>query len=311
MSSIPAPRAAGEAAEPRSRAAPTPLDPTQAVPAWARTLLGLLLIALGLVLLYLMIALWPAVQAAATNADSTKKISWFGWSYRPTADAALIILVVLVSALGSYVHVAVSFSDYVGNRQLARSWVWWYLLRVFVGCSLALLFYFAVRGGFFGGTANSSDINPYGIAALSGIVGLFSKQATDKLREVFDTAFRVAPGYGDDARANSILHPVPELEASEPERLTRDDVELTLIGSGFVDSSIVRVTTPEGRDVQHSVKLIGPQRLKITLEAADAGAPGQLLFTVVNPEPGGGTSRPLSVFIDAEAAEEGSAREAT
>jgi len=54
----------------------------------------------------------------------------------------------------------------------------------------------------------------------AGLVGLFSKQGTDKLREIFDTAFRVAPGYGDDARSDSIVNPVPHLERSEPPRLT-------------------------------------------------------------------------------------------
>jgi hypothetical protein len=43
----------------------------------------------------------------------------------------------------------------------------------------------------------------YGIAAISGLVGLFSKQATDKLREVFDTAFRVNKG-GDSERADNL-----------------------------------------------------------------------------------------------------------
>jgi len=282
----------------KGRAARVPIDSSQEVPWPIKTLLGLFLMGLGLVLLYFMIALWPAVQSAATNAHKEKAITWFGWSYSPTPDAALLILVILVSALGSYVHATVSFTDYVGNRQLARSWIWWYLLRLLVGTSLAVLFYFAIRGGFFGGSTDSTDINPYGVAALAGLVGLFSKQATDKLREIFDTAFRVAPGYGDDARGDSIVHPTPTLEASEPQRLRAGEAELVLVGSGFTTGSSVRVAQPGGPDVPRKVSFLGPQRLGVTLEADDVAAPGLLLFTVVNPEPGGGMSQSIPVSID-------------
>lgn len=174
---------------------------------FGRTLLGTLMFALGGALLYLVIALWPAIQAAAKSGNGTTTVTWFGYEWKPSADAALLVLVVLASGIGSYVHAAVSFADYVGNRGFVVSWVWWYVLRVFVGSSLAVIFYFAIRGGFLGASANSTDINVYGIAAISALVGLFSKQATDKLREVFDTAFRVQGG-GDSARGDN-LQPAP------------------------------------------------------------------------------------------------------
>jgi hypothetical protein len=54
-------------------------------------------------------------------------------------------------------------------------------------------------------------LSPYGVAAMSALTGLFSKQATEQLREVFETLFRTqqkverkdavprtnAPGPGD------------------------------------------------------------------------------------------------------------------
>jgi hypothetical protein len=70
--------------------------------------------------------------------------------------------------------------------------------------ALALVFYFVVRGGFLTTSGGAKDINPYGIAALAGLVGMFSKQATDKLSEVFSTLFRAAKGEGDDKRAGSL-----------------------------------------------------------------------------------------------------------
>jgi hypothetical protein len=255
-------------------------------------------------MLYLVIALWPSVQAAATtgtadNADKT--VPLFGMTeWKPTPEAALLALVVLSSALGSYVHAAVSFTDYVGNRLLARSWIWWYILRVLVGSSLALLFYFVIRGGFLSAGTDSSDINPYGIAAISGLVGLFSKQATDKLSEVFDTAFSVEKG-GDKARSDSITNPVPTLTASEPLRLKRgQQLEFALMGSGFGKASSVHVERTDGAAVPLTIKTIEPQRITLRLDVDDIDAPGTLRVTVVNPEPGGGTSEPLVIPVDSE-----------
>lgn len=182
-----------------------------------RTLLGALIFVLGGAMLYAVIALWPAIEAAAKATAGTKQtatVKWFGFTWNPSPDAALLALVVLSSAVGSYVHAAVSFTDYVGNRGLTVSWVWWYILRLFVGSSLAVIFYFAIRGGFFSTATNPAEINPYGIAAISGLVGLFSKQATDKLREIFDTAFRVQHG-GDRARGDG-LDTTPAVEAEAP-----------------------------------------------------------------------------------------------
>ena len=172
--------------------------------AWVASL-GILLMLLGIALISLLIAMWPVVADATTRPTGQERtFDWLGFTYHLTPDAALIVLVVLTSALGSFVHAATSFGDYVGNRKLRISWVWWYLLRLLVGSALAVIFYFAIRGGFFANNATSTEINPYGIAAISGIVGLFSKQATDKLREVFDTAFRVREGHGDDLREDSL-----------------------------------------------------------------------------------------------------------
>jgi hypothetical protein len=46
-----------------------------------------------------------------------------------------------------------------------------------------------VRGGLLN-TASSSDLNPFGFAGLAVMVGMFTKQATNKLDEVFSTMFR-------------------------------------------------------------------------------------------------------------------------
>jgi hypothetical protein len=108
----------------------------------------------------------------------------------------LLWLVLLAGALGSFLHTAQSYSDYIGNRTLKISWAWWYCLRPFIGAGLALIFYAAVRGGFLaviqnpGTPAKTAELNPFGLVSVAAMVGMFSKAATTKLGEVFDTLFK-------------------------------------------------------------------------------------------------------------------------
>lgn len=161
---------------------------------WGQALIGLFLMVFGVGVIYSLVALSPAVQVTASAAGGSRTIHWLGSAYTPDRGTALIVLVVLAGALGSYLQGVVSFADYVGNRRLRQSWVWWYLLRVFIGSSLALLLYFVILGGLFTADAAADAVNPYGIAAISGLAGLSARNAIDKLREVLDTVFRDKPG---------------------------------------------------------------------------------------------------------------------
>ena len=102
-----------------------------------------------------------------------------------------MFMAALAGALGSYVHLATSFADYAGNEKLTASWGWWYLVRPFIGMALAEVVYLTLRGGLLNaGANNTAAISTYGVASVAALTGLFSKQATDKLREVFETLFR-------------------------------------------------------------------------------------------------------------------------
>jgi NADH:ubiquinone oxidoreductase subunit 6 (subunit J) len=274
---------------------------------WEWTLgLGVLILLLGGMLVYSIVQLWPGVQAGEdTPADSTP-IHWLWKHFNPPPETALMLIVILAGALGAFLHVATSFSDYVGNRRLMRSWFWFYVLRPLVGSGLALLFYFAVLGGLFTSSSNTSAINPYGVAALSALVGLFSKQATNKLQQIFDTAFSVPKGAGDDARDDSIANPRPTIAGVTPPQLTRSgDLRVTLSGTGFIPGSVVSVSQPGGAAVPRTAVLDeDAQTLAVTLDPEDVVETQSLVFTVVNPEPGGGTSAPFTVtVVDIEAAE--------
>jgi len=139
-----------------------------------------------------------ALQArAAENAAITLKPAAYGvlstpwgvWSL--SLNIQLLLLGVLSGALGSYIHAIKSLADFIGNRTAKTSWFYFYVTRPFLGAALALIFYAVVRGGFMAGTpADASAVNPYGVIAICGLVGMFSDRASQKLSEVFETLFR-------------------------------------------------------------------------------------------------------------------------
>jgi hypothetical protein len=124
-----------------------------------------------------------------TDPEEVKLFGAAWLTFQVPLETRYLLIVIISGALGSYIHLATSFADYVGNQRLVGTWIWWYLLRPFIGMALAVLLYFAARGGILTGNASQS-LNPYGIAAIAGMAGMFSKQATDKLREIFENLFK-------------------------------------------------------------------------------------------------------------------------
>ncbi|HEY1920241.1 MAG TPA: IPT/TIG domain-containing protein [Streptosporangiaceae bacterium] len=109
----------------------------------------------------------------------------------PGEEQRLFVIVALSGALGGLIHSARSLYEYVGNRMLRRSWLLMYLILPFVGGGLAVVFYVILRGGLITGTA--AQVNPFGFAAISALVGLFSPEAAEKLKQIFSTLLTPAP----------------------------------------------------------------------------------------------------------------------
>lgn len=156
---------------------------------------GIYLVVLPLVLIYILVSIWPGQipvpkegQHSAELFGGLVPIGPFG------AETLYLLIVAVAGALGAYIHLATSFADYVGNRKLVWSWGWWFVLRPFIGMALAVMVYFVIRGGLMGTTEAASGLSLYGVAAMAGLAGMFSKQATDKLQEVFENLFRTADG---------------------------------------------------------------------------------------------------------------------
>jgi hypothetical protein len=224
----------------------------------------------------------PAASTPRAIVPEIIPISLFGKGrvcLQTTFDERLLLLVIVVGILGAFVHGATSLADYIGNNNFNKSWTWFYLLRPAIGMSLALVFYFVIRGGFLSTTGGAQDINPYGIAALAGLVGMFSKQATDKLSEVFGTLFRSAPGEGDAKRKGALK---PEATApllfDPPSTVAGGgDFKLSVLGTGFVDGATIHVN-----DVPVTTTFESSSKVSAQIAKEEIANPVSLKITVVN-----------------------------
>jgi hypothetical protein len=226
-------------------------------------------------------------QALVTNIP----IKFFGRCISTTFDERLIMLVIIAGILGSFVHGSTSLADYIGNDNFNKSWTWFYLLRPAIGMALALVFYFVIRGGFLTTSGGAKDINPYGIAALSGLVGMFSKQATDKLSEVFGTLFRAAPGEGDEKRKGSLKAEVPTVTGVDPQPVPAGSTNqaITVAGTNFIEGSTVYLN-----DAAQVTTFVSSNQLTAQIDDALLAAPATLKLKVVNEE---GSESPAIDFI--------------
>lgn len=199
-------------------------------------------------------------------------------------DWEVLHLVVAMGALGSVIHAATSLADYVGNRGLVRSWALWFVMRPLTGVLLAVIFFFLLRLGVIQPNGAAGSLNPVAVGAFSGLVGMFSKQAIDKLAEVFDTFFQgrhdgerkdKLPKTG--AQAGAATTPA-SIASATPATLAvgQQNAVLTLTGQGFG-------TTPQAavNGKTRTSNLNGDGSLKVTLAAEDVATAGSLQVTVL------------------------------
>ena len=267
-------------------------------------------------------ALSPApATPAPTSAPTPRKkelpdpeaISFFGGRLQANIylETRLLLLVMLAGSLGSLMHSLRSLYWYTGNRMMVWSWVGFYLLLPLTGAILALIFYFVVRGGFFSPQASFENTSPFGFAALSALVGLFSPQATLKLKEIAETIF-TKPGGGEDSKTQTTgsdaAASAPTVNPlTSPSGGVGGGAKLTIGGTGFAsgvavkfggqpavvtsstDTTIEVVTPPSvSGPAVVDVEVSNPDGQKATLSrgytylegSVDAGAGGDDLETI-------------------------------
>ena len=192
-------------------------------------------------------------------------MTWIAWSWVLWADARLLIIVVLAGALGASIHALRSLSWYVGNRQLLWSWLATYLALPVVGALLAAAFYLLLRGGLYTAGSGVQAANPFSFAAIGVLVGMFSTQASLKLKEIADTVL-VKPQSGADHAPSQSGGAVAGPKAPAVTTVERQDRAagaaqdaLLIKGSGFAQGAVVRVNdAPRPATVQTADAVLLP-----------------------------------------------------
>lgn len=267
---------------------------------------GTLLALAAILVLYVMVAVWPAqppppVAAATTPATTAPPagetttattiavqtapnppVHLFGGSFKFEREARLFLVVALAGALGGLVYSLRSLAWYAGNRNLKYSWLLTYPLQPVVSAALATITYVVARGGLIVVTTQTSSdvVNPFGFAAIGALVGLFSSQAAEWLKRIFEQVFTAAMK-GKDA-AVEITTFTPE-EAAEGETVT-------ITGTGFagvqsVTFGGVEATLTQASDTE--LKVTVPKDAKagpITVRTPAGTATSTQRFTLVSPE---------------------------
>ncbi len=186
--------AATPAAAPAAPLAP-PIVDKHPMGSRQRGVVGGSLVAVMALLMTQLLAIWPGVVAATTVLPddqlprAVRTPLLFGFAHMTfDPQVALIIMVLMVGSLGAMVGGSRRFLYFARRDELTKRDEWSYLIRPLQGAALALIVYFTLRGGYLGQDQNA-PVNPYGVAALSALVGLFTRHAVSKLTDVFDTLF--------------------------------------------------------------------------------------------------------------------------
>lgn len=154
-------------------------------------LISAYVLALLAVFVYGLVAVWPANAAAVTNSTASSTVRFLGSTYTVTDESRVLLIVAIVGVIGALVQSMWALGAFVGEKEFEESWVLWYIAHPFVGAGLAEIVYFALRAGLLSTGTTAADLNLFGIAAVSGITGMFTRDAMKKLKVLSSTIFSV------------------------------------------------------------------------------------------------------------------------
>lgn len=271
------------------------------------TLMGLGHLVWALLLFYVLLKTWPPETPNNHPMYFFSPISILRFELTSgTLEQRLLFMVILLGALGSLIHAIISFTTYVGNRKFLTSWTWWYLLRPFVGAALALALYFVVRSGILTTNNTPESVSRFGMAMLAIMSGLFAKQATDKLEEVFSTFFKPGPGKGDAQRGDKLVPPA--ITSLTPNKGPAGK-PVKIIGTGFVDKASVTFgnVAASGVVVESSTSITAtppkhaPGAVPVVVQNPDgAQTTAQFTYTEETTTPGGGPALTITALTPNE-----------
>jgi hypothetical protein len=132
----------------------------------------------------------PEISKTAHTGTLQECITRVGIEHTIQFNTLMLLLVATAGFLGNMIHIASSFTTFIGSNQFKRSWILWYCVKPFTASALALVIYFAFRAGFLNSNDPGNTLNIYGIMTVSALSGLFTDTATQKMKEVFEVIFK-------------------------------------------------------------------------------------------------------------------------
>ncbi len=133
-------------------------------------------------------------------------------------DLRMMAVTALAGGLGSCVATILGYLLHASERKdFDAAYSAWYVGRPLLGLLLGFIFYFMAKGGLLIVAIDGADmeLNDAGMAAIGSLVGLFSKNAVEKLRELFNTLFQTRYGM----RAEILDKLPPDLKKKVEEHL--------------------------------------------------------------------------------------------
>lgn len=179
------------------------------------------------------------------------------------SETKLVVLVLLAGALGGLVHALRSLFWYVGHRQLVWSWMLMYLLLPVTSALLAFMFFLLARAGLYQPTTEGSLV----FVGLAALVGMFSTQAAQKLKDIAEGIFTKA-----DRGAN---HVPPTTRPADPPK--SDVLPKSGPAAGGTDVTIsgtaaaAGVTVSFGETASTAVRIVDPSTVVATTPAHAVG----------------------------------------
>ena len=124
---------------------------------------------------------WAWSLATSSVGHAANRARFLGVSFRPTTEFNLIVIVMLMSLLGSVAVMIITFANRAGQETLEQGFLWWYLTRPFAATAVGVLFYMAIIAGFFNQTSARGRSALVLAAAIGGLAGLFTDNVLQKM----------------------------------------------------------------------------------------------------------------------------------
>ena len=184
-------------------------------------------------------------------------------------EVRLVGLSALFGVVGSSVYGVTSLTVWLSRHKLARSYFAWYLTRPLIGAALAVIVYLLLRASLLStvvnpgiGQASISFINDFGVAGISGLVGLMTAQMTQKLRDVFDSLFGISKdndkGDVGEGPSESSLTLIPKelkvkvqqesVAASQVKDTDGNPIDKVQVTFGIADNKIAELLEPGDKE---------------------------------------------------------------